>query len=240
MWRTEGDLEACWNRKRTGAERSSPTRRYRRAYGAQQGRQPLRPGVWTRRGLLMFCSGWHLFHVRDCRSSPCQLLRCLLHLRQRTAPVRRMWLVRFAFVDSASIERQRRASARLTFEARGRGPAYPHSGSTASRLHAVRRRGRSLSHAVSHQMLLKLMEIAARQGSQPSVLSLAERCRAEKARQRKTTCAPTGTRRERRTRPLGVHTRCGFVAQPLSKWQLRNVLNIFALPAFQQGKPTVG
>jgi hypothetical protein len=56
MCRTEGDLEACWNRKRTGAERSSPTRRHRHAYGAQQGRQPLRPGVWTRRGLLMFCS----------------------------------------------------------------------------------------------------------------------------------------------------------------------------------------
>jgi hypothetical protein len=107
LCRTVGDLEACWNRKGTGAERSSPTRRYRHAYGAQQGRQPLRPGVWTRRGLLMFCSGWHLFHVRDCRSSPCQLLRCLLHLRQRTAPVGRMWLVRFAFVD----QRQHRAAA---------------------------------------------------------------------------------------------------------------------------------
>ena len=30
--------------------------------------------LWTRRGLLIFCSGWHLFHGRDCRSSPRQ--RC--------------------------------------------------------------------------------------------------------------------------------------------------------------------
>ena len=30
--------------------------------------------LWTRRGLLIFCSGWHLFHVRACGSSPRQ--RC--------------------------------------------------------------------------------------------------------------------------------------------------------------------